>query len=95
MQSLSLNLITIEYYDAELWKLNSSLLADLERRQFWFLKKVPHFPKSEHNLFVSKICNVRSIQSEIDYTKLLLLERLIPKEHGNIVSELLKCMVKS
>ena len=47
---------------AELWTLNSSLLADLERCQVWFLKKVLHFPKFAHNLFVLKICDTRSIQ---------------------------------
>ena len=37
---------------AELWTLKSALLADLERCQVWFLKKVLHFSKSVHNLFV-------------------------------------------
>ena len=41
-------------YGAELWTLNSSLLADLERCQVWFLKKVLHFRKLAHNLFVLK-----------------------------------------
>ena len=82
-------------YDADLRTLNSSLLAILERCQVWFLKKVLHFPKFAHNLFVLEICNMRSIQSKIDYRKLLFFERLILKEHGNLVSELLKCRVKS
>ena len=80
---------------AELWTLNSSLVADLERCQVWFLKKVLHFPKFAHNLFVLKICNMRSIQSEIDYRKLLFFARLVLKEHGNLFSELFKCRVKS
>ena len=90
-QSLSSNLIN----GAELWTLYSSLLSDLELCRVWFLKKVLHFPKFAHNLFVLKICNMRSIQSEIDYRKLLFFARLIFKEHGNLVSELLKCRVKS
>ena len=36
-----------------------------------------------------------SIRSEIDYKKLLFFARLILKEHGNLVSELFKCRVKS
>ena len=76
-------------------KLDSSLLADLRTCQVCFLKKVLHFRKFAHNLFVLKICNMRSIQSEIDYKKLLFFARLILKEHGNLVSELFKCRVKS
>ena len=60
-----------------------SLLADLERCQVWFLKKLLHSPKFAHNLFVLKICNMCSMQSEIDYRKLLFFARLILKEHGN------------
>ena len=33
---------------------------------------------------------MRSIQSEIDYRKLLFFARLILKEHGNLVSELFR-----
>ena len=36
-----------------------------------------------------------STQSEIDYRQLLIFARLILKEHGNLVSELFKCRVKS
>ena len=76
--------------------LNSSLLADfIERCQVWFLKKVVHFPKFPHNLLVLKICNMRSIQSEIDSKKVLFFTRLILKEHGNLASELFKCRVES
>ena len=82
-------------YGAELWTLNPSLLIDLERCQVWFLKNVFHFPKFAHNLFVLKICNMRSIQSEIDYRKLLFFARLVLKEHGNLISEVFKCRVKS
>ena len=82
-------------YGAELWTLNSSLLADLERCQVWILKKVLHFPKFAHNLFVLKVCNMHSIQSEIDCRKFLFFARLILKEHGNLVSELFKFRVKS
>ena len=80
---------------AELWTFDSSLLADFERCQVWFLKKISHFPKFSHNLFVLKICNMCSIQSDIDCRKLLFFARLILKEHGNLVSELFKCRVKS
>ena len=59
------------------------------------MRKVLHFPKFTHNLFVLKICNMRLIQSEIDHRKLLVFARLILKEHGNLVSELFKCRVKS
>ena len=38
---------------------------------------------------------MRSIQSEIDYRKLLFFVRLILKEQGNLVSELFKCRVNS
>ena len=38
---------------------------------------------------------MRWIQSETDYRKLLFFARLILKEHGNLVSELFKCRVKS
>ena len=75
--------------------LNTSLLADLEKCQVCFFKKVLHFPKSVHNLFVLKICNMRSIQSEIDYRKLLFFARLILKERGNLVSDLFKYRVNS
>ena len=67
----------------------------LERCQDWFLKKVPHFPKFARNFFVLKICNMHSIQSEVDYRELLFLSRLIQKEHGNLVPESLKCQIKS
>ena len=38
---------------------------------------------------------MRSVQSEIDYKKLLFFASLILKEDGNLVSELFKCRVKS
>ena len=38
---------------------------------------------------------MRSIQSEIGYTKLLFFARLILKERENLVSELFKYRVKS
>ena len=38
---------------------------------------------------------MRSIQSQIECRKLLLFVRLMLKEHGNLVSELFKCRVKS
>ena len=63
------SLLTLSY-GAELWTLNSSLLACLER----FLKKVLHFPKVAHYLFVLKICNMRLVQSETDYRKLCFLQ---------------------
>ena len=42
-----------------------------------------------------KICNMRSIQSEVDHRKLLFFAMLTLKEHGNLVSELFKCRIKS
>ena len=39
-------------------------------------------------MFVLKICDMRSIQSEIENRKLLLFSRLILEEHENLVSEL-------
>ena len=36
-----------------------------------------------------------SIQSEIDHRKLMIFARLIPKESGDLVSELFKCRMKS
>ena len=38
---------------------------------------------------------MRSIQSEIDHRKLLFFARLVLKEHGNLISEVFKCRVKS
>ena len=38
---------------------------------------------------------MRSIQSEIDYRKLLFFAKLIVKEHGNLISHVFKCRVKS
>ena len=38
---------------------------------------------------------MRSIQSEIEYRQLLFFARLILKEHGNLISEVFKCRVKS
>ena len=58
-------------------------------------EQILHFPKFAQNLFVLKICNMRSIQSEIYYRKLLFFARLILKEHKNLISELFKCRVKS
>ena len=37
---------------------------------------------------------MRSIQSKIDYRKLLFFARLILKEHGNLISEVFKYRVK-
>ena len=73
-------------------------LLALENEYFFrnlFLNKVLHFLKFAHNLFVLKICNICSIQSEIDYRKLMFFAKLILKEHGNLVSELFECGVKS
>ena len=36
-----------------------------------------------------------SMQSKIDYRKLLFFARLILKEHGNLISEVFKCRAKS
>ena len=73
--------------------------------RFWLIWKDARFGSSKSYyifqnlriicLCILEICNMRSIQSEIDYRKLLFVARLILIEHGNLISEMFKCRVKS
>ena len=62
---------------AELWTLTPTLLLNLERCQYWFLKHIFYVPEFVPGLLLLKLSGLNSIESEVATKKLLFLGRLI------------------
>ena len=58
------------------FSLTPILLSRLERCQRWFLRIIFHVPKFASSVFIERLAGVNSVESEIDYHKLLLIGRL-------------------
>ena len=61
----------------ELFTLNASQLTKLERCQQWFLKTISCVPNFAPNSLLLKLSGLNSIESEIDFKKLMFWGRLI------------------
>ena len=53
------------------------LLSRLEHCQRWFLKIVFHVPKCASSILIERLACVNSVESEIEYCKLLFIGRLL------------------
>ena len=59
------------------FSLTQTLLSRLERCQRWFLKIVFHVPKFASSILTERLACVNSVESEIEYRKLLFIGRLL------------------
>ena len=57
--------------------LTPTLLSRLERCQRWFLKIVFHVPKFASSILIERLACVNSVESDIEYRKLLFIDRLL------------------
>ena len=64
-------------FGTELFTLNASQLTKLERCQQWFLKTIFYVPNFAPNSLLLKLSGLNSVESEIDFKKLMFLGRLI------------------
>ena len=64
-------------FDSEIFSLTPTLLSRLERCQRWFLKIIFHVPKFASSIFFERLTGVNSVESEIEYRKLLFIGRLL------------------
>ena len=67
-------------FGSELFSLTDNQLNKLERCQQWFLKNIFYVPKCTPNLFLLRISNLNSIESEVNTRRLLFLGRLITEQ---------------
>ena len=64
-------------FGAEVWMLTPTLLLNLERCQYWFLKHMFYVPEFAPGPLLLKLSGLNSIESEVATRKLLLLGLLI------------------
>ena len=64
-------------FDSEIFSLTPTLLSRLERCQRWFLKIIFHVPKFASSIFLERLAGINSVESEIEYRKLLFIGRLL------------------
>ena len=64
-------------FGSEIFSLTPALLSRLEYCQRWFLKIIFHMPKFASSIFIERLAGVNSVESEIDYRKLLFIGRLL------------------
>ena len=64
-------------FGTELFTLNASQLTELQRCQQWFLKNIFYVPNFAPDSLLLKLSGLNSIESEIDFQKLMFLRRLI------------------
>ena len=64
-------------FGTELFTLNASQLTKLERCQQWFLKTIFYVLNFAPNPLLLRLSGLNSIESEIDFKKLIFLGRLI------------------
>ena len=64
-------------FGTELFTLNASQLTKLERCQQWFLKNIFYVPNFAPNSLLLKLSGLNSIESEIDFKKLMFWGHLI------------------
>ena len=64
-------------FGSEIFSLTSTLLSRLEHCQRRFLKIVFHVPKFASSILIERLGCVNSVESEIEYRKLLFIGRLL------------------
>ena len=62
-------------FGSELWILSQTQVLQLERCQRWFLRKVFHLPKFCDSIILAKISGLWSVESAVNYRKLLFFAR--------------------
>ena len=70
---VSLFWIGLNPTDRGCWRLTSSRLKHCQK---WFLKIIFHVSKSASSVLTERLAGVNSVQSEIEYRKLLFIGRL-------------------
>ena len=65
-------------FGSEIFSLTPTLSRKLERCQRWFLKIISHVPKFASSILIERLAGVNSVESEIEYRKLLFISRLLP-----------------
>ena len=76
-------------FGSELLILRQTQILELERCQSWFLRKVFHLPKFCDNSILIKISGLWSIESAVNYRKLLFIARVINRSSEDNVYRLL------
>ena len=72
-----------------LWILKQTRILELrERCQSWFLRNVFHLKKFCDNSILTKISGLRSIESAVNYKKLLFIARVINRSSEDNVYKL-------
>ena len=64
-------------FGSEIFSLTPTLLSRLERCQRWFLEIIFHVQKFASSIFIERLAGINSVESEIDYRKLLFIGRLL------------------
>ena len=61
----------------EIFSLTATLLSRLERCQRWFLKVIFYVPKFASSILIERLAGVNSVESEVEFCKLLFIGRLL------------------
>ena len=76
-------------FGSELWILSQTQVLQLERCQRWFLRKVFHLPKFCDSIILTKISRLWSVESAVNYRKLLFFARTMNRSPEDNVYQLL------
>ena len=76
-------------FGSELCILSQTQVLQLERCQRWFLRKVFHLPKFCDSIILTKISGLWSVESAVNYRKLLFFARTINRSPKDNVYQLL------
>ena len=64
-------------FDSDIFSLTPTLLSRLKLCQRWFLKIIFHVQKFASSIFIERLAGINSVESEIEYHKLLFIGRLL------------------
>ena len=62
-------------FGSKIFSLTPTLLSGLKHCQRWYLKVIFQVPKCASSIFIERLAGVNSVESEIDYLKLLIIGR--------------------
>ena len=82
-------------FGSELWILRQTQILELERCQSCFLRNVFYLPKFCDNAILTKISGLWSIESAVNYRKLLFITRAINRYSEDNVNKLLLLRIRS
>ena len=82
-------------FGSELWILRQTQILEPERCQSWFLCKVFHLPRFCDNSILTKISGLWSIESAVNYSKLLFIACVINRSSEDNVHKLLLLRIRS